>query len=174
MIPYCVYFGLFIALVFYNEEYFSHSESLKDGSIEFEGEEYNVMLGLTITLLAVIAYFFFLLFKTCQSLGKIFWKFIWVWLNLTSNCLNLTVVVMTMLSNKKDDSYTQDIRRIEAVAVILMWLRFLYFFPFIFIFVLIILGFANGFYVLAKNQLATRSVDETEEEAEDIPYMTYG
>jgi hypothetical protein len=73
-----------------------------------------------------------------------------------------------------------------------MWLRFLYFFrildntapfirmisqilydmrAFVFIFVLIILGFANGFYVLAKNQMATI---KTEDGDPEIPYMTYG
>lgn len=38
---------------------------------------------------------------------------------------------------------------------------------FVFIFVLFILGFANGFYVLAKNQHASNA-------AIDIPYLTYG
>jgi hypothetical protein len=42
---------------------------------------------------------------------------------------------------------------------------------FVFMFVLIILGFANGFYVLAKNQLAAI---KTEDGDPEIPYMTYG
>ena len=41
---------------------------------------------------------------------------------------------------------------------------------FVFMFVLIILGFANGFYVLAKNQLAAI---KTEDGDPEIPYMTY-
>jgi len=170
MIPYCAYFGLFISLVFYNENYFWNSE---EKSVIFEGSEINVMKGISITLFVIIAYFYFLLYKTCRSLGMIFWKFIWVWLNFVSNSLNLAIVIMTMVSEKADDTLTHDIRRVEAVAVVLMWLRFLYFFrildntapfirmisqilydmrAFVFIFVLIILGFANGFYVLAKNQ----------------------
>eukprot|EP00347_Sterkiella_histriomuscorum_P007705 403347881 len=67
-----------------------------------------------------------------------------------------------------------NIRRIESVASTLMWLKFLYFFriidttaplirmikeimidmtSFIFIFVISLLAFANGFYLLAQNQL---------------------
>ena len=42
---------------------------------------------------------------------------------------------------------------------------------FVFMFVLIILGFANGFYVLAKNQLAAIKAEDGDPE---IPYMTYG
>jgi len=42
---------------------------------------------------------------------------------------------------------------------------------FVFMFVLMILGFANGFYVLAKNQLATINIEKGDPE---IPYMTYG
>ena len=191
MLPYCAYFGLFIALVFYNENYFAHSDTL---TITFEEEEFKVMNGLCITLLVIIAYFYFLLYKTCRSLGHIFWKFIWVWLNLISNTLNLTIVIMTLKSYLAESSYTHDIRRIEAVAVVLMWMRFLYFFriidntapfirmifqilydmrAFVFIFVLIILGFANGFYVLAKNQSALAKTAKGEEPVE-IPYLTYG
>jgi hypothetical protein len=125
MIPYCTYFGLFIALVFYNENYFSHSENQ---SRIFEGNELSVMKGISITLFIIIAYFYFLLYKTCRSLGFIFWKFIWVWLTLVSNTLNLAVVIMTLISENSDDTYTHNIRRIESVAVVLMWLRFLYFF----------------------------------------------
>ena len=42
---------------------------------------------------------------------------------------------------------------------------------FVFMFVLMILGFANGFYVLAKNQLATINIEKGDPE---IPYLTYG
>ena len=42
---------------------------------------------------------------------------------------------------------------------------------FVFMFVLIIFGFANGFYVLAKNQLAAI---KTGNGASEIPYMNYG
>jgi len=168
MIPFCAYFGLFIALVFYNENYFSSSE---EKNIIFEGSELSVMKGISITLFVIIAYFYFILYKTCRSLGLIFWKFIWVWLNFVSNSLNLAIIIMTFIS-EKEDNLTYDIRRIEAVAVVLMWIRFLYFFrildntaplirmisqimydmrAFVFIFVLIILGFANGFYILANN-----------------------
>ena len=191
----CEYFGLFIALVFYNETYFPNSakKSQTDGNaVKFEENERDVMKGLSITIFVIIAYFFFLLYKTSRSLGKIFWKFFWVGLNLVSNSLNLAIVIMTLIAESADDSYTPNIRRIESVAVVLMWLRFLYFFrildntaplirmisqilydmrAFVFIFVLIILGFANGFYVLAKNQMAAlKSEDGTPE----IPYMTYG
>ena len=179
MIPYCAYFAVFISLVFYNESYFPNNAdhgSTESSGVIYESGEFDVMQGLSITLLLILAYFFFLLYKTCRSLGKIFWKFMWVWLTLISNILNLTIVIMTMNTNRGDNTYTLNIRRLEAVAVVLMWLRFLYFFriidntapfirmisqilydmrAFVFIFVLIILGFANGFYVLAKNQMAS-------------------
>lgn len=101
MIPYCAYFGVFISLVFYNESYFPNNAdhaSNDSSGVTYESGEFDVMQGLTITLLVILAYFFFLLYKTCRSLGKIFWKFIWVWLTLISNSLNLTVVIMTMNS----------------------------------------------------------------------------
>jgi hypothetical protein len=41
---------------------------------------------------------------------------------------------------------------------------------FLFMFVLIILGFANGFYVLAKNQMAAIKTGDADAE---IPYVTY-
>ncbi len=42
---------------------------------------------------------------------------------------------------------------------------------FVFIFVIIMLGFANGFYVLAKNQKDLMTTDANDS---DIPYLTYG
>ena len=130
MIPFCAYFGIFISLVFYNENYFpSNADNASAGSsgVTYEKGELEVMQGLSITLLVIIAYFFFLLYKTCRSLGRIFWKFMWVWLTMISNSLNLTIVIMTMNSNRNDND-TFNIRRLEAVGVVLMWLRFLYFF----------------------------------------------
>ena len=99
--------------------------------------------------------------------------------------MNLAIVIMTMKGEQ-----TLDIRRMESVAVIFMWFRFLYFFrimdhtaylirmlwqilydmrSFIFIFVLIILAFANGFYVLSNNQMD--AVPDTD--SSTIPYSTY-
>jgi hypothetical protein len=123
------------------------------------------MRGLSAALLVMIAYFFVLLFRKIASLGRLSFRSLWVWMTLISNSLNLAIVVMTL-----SEGNPYDIRRIESVASILMWLRFLYFFrivdqtaplvrmiwqilydmrAFIFIFVLIILAFASGFYVIA-------------------------
>ena len=130
MIPFMAYFGIFITLVFYNENYFpsnADKPSTDSSGVTFEEGEFEVMQGLSITLLVIIAYFYFLLYKTCRSLGRICWKFEWAWLNLISNSLNLTVVIMTMESARSSVSIF-NIRRLEAVGVVLMWLRFFYFF----------------------------------------------
>lgn len=181
MIPFFGYFGIFISLVFCNENYISSNEdnSSSDSSgVTLQKGDFEVIKGLSIALLFIIAYFFILLYMKCWSLGRIFWKFMWVWLNMISNSLNLTIVIMTM-NYHQDENETIgnnisifNMRRLEAVGVLLMWVRLLYFFrimdstaplirmiqeilydmrAFVFMFVLIIFGFANGFYVLAKN-----------------------
>jgi hypothetical protein len=90
MLPYTVYFGLLIALAFFNETYF------KDNEIKYTEDQHKTMMGLTISLLIMIGYFYIIMFYTCVSLGYIFWKFFWVWLSLVSNTLNLTVVILTL------------------------------------------------------------------------------
>jgi hypothetical protein len=99
MIPFFVYFGMFISLVSYNENYISsnedHASSDSSGVILHKGD-FEVVKWLSIALLLIIAYFYLLLCLKCMSLGRIFWKFMWVWLNMISNSLNLAIVIMTM------------------------------------------------------------------------------
>jgi len=137
MIPFFAYFGIFISLVFYNENYISSNADHDSTDISggtFHKGEFEVIKGLSIALLVIIAYFFFLLYKKCRSLGRIFWKFMWVWLNMISNCLNLIIAIITMNSNQDEDQKIGNnisifnMRRLEALGVLLMWVRLLYFF----------------------------------------------
>jgi hypothetical protein len=117
MIPYLAYFALFIALIFYNENYFTSE------GFQFEEGEKEVMMGLSISLLVMIAYFYYLLIRNIITLKWLSLRSLWVWLNLASNTLNLAIVILTL---EQDTPF--DIRRIESVASVLMWFRFLYFF----------------------------------------------
>jgi hypothetical protein len=137
MIPFFAHFGIFISLVFYNEKYISsyadHVSTDRSG-VTLQKGEFEVIEGLSIALIVIIAYFYFLLYMKCRSLGRLFWKFMWVWLNLISNSLNLTIVIMNMSSHRdENETLSNDIsiinmRRIEALGVLLMWVRLLYFF----------------------------------------------
>ena len=137
MIPFFAYFGIFISLVFYNEIYISSYPdhvSTDISGVTLQKGEFEVIEGLSIALIVIIAYFYFLLYKKCRSLGRLFWKFMWVWLNMISNSLNLTIVIMNMSSHRdENETLSNDIsiinmRRIEALGVLLMWVRLLYFF----------------------------------------------
>lgn len=94
MLPFIVYFGLFIALVFYNENYF-HKENMI-----FEGHENRNMLGIAITTLVFISYFFYLWLRKVLTLGVLSIRSFWVWFNFISNSLNL--VIVSMIINKND------------------------------------------------------------------------
>ena len=99
----------------------------------------------------------------------------WNYLDVCSLGLNIAVVIM-VLAQKKIES----IRRIEAVAVALMWIKFLYFFRIIdttaplvrmikeiikdmfsfgIIYIFALLAFANAYWVLARNQAFSDDID---------------
>ncbi|TNV87578.1 hypothetical protein FGO68_gene12312 [Halteria grandinella] len=178
MIPYIAYFSFFIALIFYNEDYLERGQ---------RSSEEPTIIGLCSALVLMIFYFKVILLRKCLTLGRYSVYSFWAWLNFVSNSLNLAIVIMVY--QQSQDKELQ-IRRIEALASVLMWFRFLYFFrlidqtaplirmiwqiiydirAFIFIFILIILAFANGFWVLSKNQIAlSKDADPSE-----LPYYTY-
>jgi hypothetical protein len=91
------------------------------------------------------------------------------------------------------ESYIREIRRVESVAAILMWMKFLYFFrilsstaplvrmiqeifhdirAFVVIFFMAIFMMANAFYIIGKNQLQFEG-EWLEESGVELRYHTY-
>ncbi len=94
----------------------------------------------------------------------------WNHIDLYSLCLNLAIVIMIF----KESNQVMIIRRIEAAAAILMWLKFLYFLriinataplvrmiqeiisdmkSFFIVYCICMFAFANAFYLIGRNQL---------------------
>ena len=112
----------------------------------------------------------------------------WAWLDMTSACLNISIVCMTL-----EQGGIRQIRQVESVATILMWMKFLYFFrilqstaplvrmiqeifadirAFVIMFVMAIFMMANAFYILGKNQLQF-DAEWFEEHDDKIRYSTF-
>lgn len=169
-LPYFIYFVFFCVLIFLNESYLGQKRP--------EGEPYSYIselvdnnrprtVALCFVLLAFIIYFFIILGARLYLLKKIYLWSMWGWLDLFSMGLNLGIIVIILSKGN-----IKDLRRISAIAAVIMWLKFLYFFrilnstaplvrtlieimydmrAFMVIFFLGIFGMANGFFIIGKN-----------------------
>ncbi|CDW91232.1 wd-40 repeat protein [Stylonychia lemnae] len=164
LIPYVIYHSIFLLLLFYNEKYFKGGNEMS-----FQSGESDGMKVICSVLLLCMAYFFYIILSRLRFQKLVYMTGMWAYLDIFSISLNLTIVVMCL-----QETQVSNIRRIEAVASTLMWLKFLYFFriidttaplvrmvkeilldmvSFSFIYIFSLLAFANAFYVLAQNQL---------------------
>lgn len=114
-----------------------------------------------------MVYFLFILYSRLKFLKKYYLTSFWLWLDITSLALNFVIVVLVF-----SEGSARHYRTTSAIAVVLMWLKFLYFFrilnstaplirtlieiiydmrAFMIIFFLGIFGMAHGFYLIGKN-----------------------
>lgn len=128
---------------------------------------YNADLIIIAILLALWAYFFYIEIKQAYSLRKEYMKDFWNWIDISSLILNFTYLIRDLLNSDPHNN-----RVLSSCAVLIMWLKLLYFlrlfaptaalirmiveitqdmFVFTIIYFIAIVGFADAFFILAYN-----------------------
>lgn len=114
-IPYLIYFGLFLILVFFGENYSFEgwSSITENNEIGKKGGSYTVI----ILNFVFLSYFFYVLLRRLVYMKHRFFNNAWAVLSLISMALNVTYYVLILLNYD-----IVKIRRLSSFAVIIMWL----------------------------------------------------